>query len=95
MKTGRAHVPPISSKDFGPPEDDNTLTIDQKLLKLSRKQLVLLGFTVAGLASIFMLVKQQEKLVKKFKGFLQRLNLFARRKRPKKISECRFGYQDM
>lgn len=100
MKTRRAHVPPISSRDFAPPDDDTPptpkqLTIDQKLSKLSHKQLILLGFTVAGVASIIMLVKEREKLLKKFKAFLRRFNIFARRKSPKKLSECRFGYQDM
>lgn len=49
-------------------------TIDQKLSKLSRRQLLLLGLTVAGVTGILILVKRRKIVLTKIQDFIQQVN---------------------
>lgn len=49
-------------------------TIDQKLSKMSRRQLLLLGLTVAGVTGILILVKRRKIVLTKLKDFMEKIN---------------------
>jgi hypothetical protein len=49
-------------------------TIDQKLSKMSRRQLLLLGLTVAGVTGILILVKRRKIVLTKLKEFIDQIN---------------------